>query len=101
MACGDDAVHPRGWFLLEDVMGRASRVPPPRVVDASGIDTVEAAAKQSLYAWHNEWASIAESVVKRRDYLIRLELSTRRKAKPAAKSAPAPVGRAAGADVWC
>lgn len=45
------------------------------------------AAKQALYAWHNEWSSIAESVVKRRDYLIRMGLSTR---KPGKRATPTP-----------
>jgi hypothetical protein len=41
-------------------------------------------AKLALYAWHREWSSITRAVVKRRDYLIRMDLATR--AKPKAKT---------------
>lgn len=48
------------------------------------------AAKLALYAWHSEWAGIAQSVVTRRDYRIRLGIAARRKAKKPAEPPAVP-----------
>lgn len=48
------------------------------------------AAKLALYAWYSEWAGIAQSVVTRRDYRIRLGIAARRKAKKPTEPPAAP-----------
>ena len=62
------------------------------------------ATLQKLYAWHNEWSTLARMVLVRRDHQIAVGIAKRRKAKkgaaaaePAAEKAAVPVGKRGGA----
>ena len=74
------------------------------VVEAPISDAEREATLQKLYAWFNEWSTIARMVLVRRDHQIAVGIAKRRKAKkgaaaaePAAEKAAVPVGKRGGA----
>ncbi len=68
---------------LRDLIAEATRAEPVAHDDPSVEETAGAhyAALAALRAWHLEWSEVARSVVRRRDYLIRLGLASRRDPK--------------------
>lgn len=56
-------------------------------------DAEREATLRKLYAWHNEWSTIARLVLTRRDHQIAVGIAKRRKAKkgevPAVPAVPA------------
>lgn len=87
--------------LVHVALGPTSALPANLEGEAAGQSRKEALAE--LRAWYDDWASSAKAVVKKRAYLIRLGLATRKsptkkkKAKPPQRAAAAPEKPASGA----
>lgn len=76
----DDALRRRLGALVEV----AQRVERPRVVPRIDTEKDDApdAEMVSLHRWYDDWAATARALIERRDWLIRLGLSERRRRRP-------------------
>jgi hypothetical protein len=84
----------RGYTKEERVRLRGLVKTAQTLIVTKPISDVEREATlQTLYAWHNEWSTIARMVLTRRDHQIAVGIAKRRKAKkgeaPSVTAAPA------------
>jgi len=73
----DDAKRKR----MRELVSTAKSVVPLVQVDPQAVAQEDAARREALnnlYAWYREWTEVARATIKRRDYLIRLGLASRR-----------------------
>ena len=73
----DDAKRKR----MRELVATAKSVVPVTQTDPQVVEEEETARRDALndlYAWYREWAEVARATIKRRDYLIRLGLASRR-----------------------
>jgi hypothetical protein len=63
----------------------------PVSAEAEQREAEHQATARAFSVWLTEWREIARAVVTRRDWLIRLGLASRRKAKPAGEDPATPV----------
>lgn len=62
--------------LVETAQRGAEAAAPVVTDEARAADRAQ--AMKDLYAWYQDWSTVARTEIRRRDYLIRLNLATRR-----------------------
>ena len=73
----DDAKRKR----MRELVATAKSVVAVEQSDPKAVELEDAARREALnnlYAWYREWTEVARATIKRRDYLIRLGLASRR-----------------------
>jgi len=87
----DDAKRKR----MRELVATAKSVVPLAQIDPQSVAQEDAARREALnnlYAWYREWAEVARASIKRRDYLIRLGLASRRAPSDGKDTAPPDAG---------